>query len=76
MVDLNEAATVVAVAGLGIASMPSWACENELESGRLVEVLPDWEMGLIELHALYPVGRSAKPSARTFVDYLVDEFKD
>src|SRR5579859_6598108 len=40
-----EVATAAAVAGLGIVSMGHLACRAELESGALVRVLPDWEMG-------------------------------
>jgi DNA-binding transcriptional LysR family regulator len=71
MVNVYEGATAAAVAGLGIAAMPRAACDSELMSGRLVRALPDWEMGSIELHAVLPTGRSAKWSARAFVDYLV-----
>ena len=76
VVNVSEGSTAAAAAGLGIASMTAGACDSELTSGRLVRVLPDWEMGSIDLHAVFPTGRSAKPSARAFVDYLVNEFKD
>jgi hypothetical protein len=31
-------------------------------------------MGEIELHAVFPAGRAAKPAARVSVDYLIEEF--
>ena len=67
---VNEGATAAAVAGLGILSTLEWGCRAELASGTLVEVLADWKMDSIEIHAVYPAGRAAKPSARAFVDYL------
>jgi DNA-binding transcriptional LysR family regulator len=70
---VNEVATAAAVAGLGLASMASVGCRSEIEKGSLVRVLSDWDMGAIELHAVFPGGRGAKPSARAFVDFLIAE---
>jgi DNA-binding transcriptional LysR family regulator len=70
---VNEVATAAAVAGLGLASMASVGCRSELEKGSLVRVLSEWDMGSVELHAVFPGGRGAKPSARAFVDFLVAE---
>ena len=71
---VNEVATATAVAGLGLVAMASVGCLTELEQGALVQVLPDWDMGSIELHAVFPGGKAAKPSARAFADFLVTEF--
>jgi hypothetical protein len=30
-------------------------------------------MGDIELHAVFPAGKAAKPAARAFVDFLIAE---
>jgi DNA-binding transcriptional LysR family regulator len=68
----NLAATAAAVAGLGIVSLGLWNCRPELASGALVQVLADWQMKPIELHALFAAGRAAKPSARAFADYLAN----
>ena len=64
------AATAAAVAGLGIVSTGLWNCRPELASGALVQVLADWQMSPIELHALFAAGRVATPSVRAFADYL------
>jgi DNA-binding transcriptional LysR family regulator len=67
---VHEAAIAAAVAGLGIVSGGFLGCRTEIASGTLVHVLPDWEMDRIDVHALFPAGRAAKPSARAFADYL------
>lgn len=67
---VNEVATALAVAGLGIVAMAGLGCRRELEDGRLVRLLPDWDMGMAELHAVFAGGRAPKPSARAFVDFL------
>ena len=68
---VNEVATAAAVAGLGLVSMATFGCRRELAEGSLVRVLPDWDMGSVELHAVFPGGKAAKPSARAFADFLV-----
>lgn len=73
MATVNEVATTAAVAGLGLALMASVGCRSEIESGSLVQVLQDWDMGAVELHAVFPDGRGAKPSAQAFADFLVAE---
>jgi DNA-binding transcriptional LysR family regulator len=74
-VTLNEGAIAAAVAGLGIVSTSLWSCRKELTRGALVQVLADWEMGQMELHAVLTAGRAAKPSARLFTEFLVAEFR-
>lgn len=69
-VSVNEVATAAALAGLGIAVMSLGACLRELEEGSLVRLLPDWDMGRVEVHAVFAAGRAAKPAARAFADYL------
>ena len=75
-VTVNEASTVAALAGLGIISTSYWSCREELEKGTLVQLLPEWEIGNVEVNALITGGRTAKPSARAFVDYLVSSFNE
>jgi DNA-binding transcriptional LysR family regulator len=74
-VTVNEGAVAGAVAGLGIVSTSLYSCRKELMSGVLVRVLPDWDMGRMEVHAVLAAGRAAKPSAREFTEFLVTEFR-
>lgn len=74
VVTFNEVGIAAAVAGLGIVSMSVGAARKEVEDGSLVRVLADWDMGDIELHAVFPAGRAAKPSARAFTDFIIVEF--
>lgn len=66
----NESAVAAAVAGLGITVTSLWACRSELERGALVDVLADWSMAPVVLHAVFPAGRAAPPAARLFTDHL------
>jgi DNA-binding transcriptional LysR family regulator len=75
VITTNEGALTAAVAGGGIVLSSYDACRAELERGVLRRVLADWDMGLIEVHALYPGGRAAKPAARTFGDFVAAEMR-
>ena len=67
-----EGAITAAVAGLGVVMASTGACRRELASGTLVRVLPDWDLGTFDLHAVFPAARVAKPSARAFISYLAE----
>lgn len=69
-IAVNEGAMAAAVAGLGIARTSLWGCRAELADGRLRQVLADWTMDQVDLHAVFPGGRAASPAARALVDYL------
>jgi DNA-binding transcriptional LysR family regulator len=75
-IDASLGAIAAAVAGLGIVMTPLGACRRELERGELVRLLPEWNAGTVELNAIYPSGRAAKPSARAFVDYLIATLRE
>jgi len=69
----TEGALAAAVAGLGITSTTSWACRREFESGALVQLLPEWKMADLPVHAYFPLGRATRMAARTFVDFIAAE---
>jgi DNA-binding transcriptional LysR family regulator len=69
-VTTNDASVAAAAAGLGIISTGYWACRAELESGKLVKLLTDWQLPPVELNAVFAARRTAKASSRAFVDFL------
>jgi DNA-binding transcriptional LysR family regulator len=73
-VSVNEAATDAALSGLGIVTTSLWGCKAEVDSGQLVHLFPDWQIGHVPVNAVLSGGRSAKPSAKGFTDFLVDSF--
>jgi DNA-binding transcriptional LysR family regulator len=66
----NEGAVAAAVNGLGIVSTVIWGCRKELEERQLVPLLTDWRTQLVQLHAVFPPGRSSKAASRAFVEHL------
>jgi DNA-binding transcriptional LysR family regulator len=59
-----------AVAGLGIAVLPSFMITPELRAGRLVTLLERYSFVRLTIHALTPAG-SSPPKVRAFIDQLV-----
>ena len=74
MITVNEGTTAAAVAGMGIISSSLVGCRSEIESGRLVQLLPEWTIGTVEVNAVLAGGRNAKASSRAFVAYLAESF--
>ena len=72
LANQNEVAVAAAVAGLGIVAMSHEGCRAELESGALVELLPEWDRGDVDVHAVFVGGRAAKPSAKAFAEFLIE----
>lgn len=66
--------TSVRVDGRLAFSTSFLGCRAELESGTLVELLPEWSLGSVEVNAVPPGNHRAKASARAFVEYLADSF--
>jgi DNA-binding transcriptional LysR family regulator len=76
IVNSSTVAAAAAVAGLGVLSTGEISVMSELETGRLVRVLPDCEMGSADISVVLPAGRAAKPSARAFADFIAAEFRE
>ena len=73
----GEALRAVAVAGLGVARLAAFQVRADLDAGRLVPVLEDYDPGETEdIHAVY-VGQGAHLPARVraFLDFLVAHVK-
>lgn len=59
--------------GIGIAVLPLFRCKSALQEHQLQQVLPDWCIPEIPLHAVYPSTRYLSPKVKAFVDYVRDE---
>src|SRR6202030_3357940 len=63
-----------ALAGHGLACLPTYFVGAALESGRLVTVLDDYMAPPLTLRALYPHNRHLSAKVRAFVDFLTARF--
>ena len=60
--------------GVGVAQLPTMMIVNELESGRLIDILPEWAPKSHVVHALFPSRRGLLPSVRALIDHLAAEY--
>jgi DNA-binding transcriptional LysR family regulator len=69
-----ETLRALALAGEGLALLPTYAVGDELRSGRLVTPMPDYR-GFSEstLYAVYLPNRFGSPKLRAFVEFLLEK---
>lgn len=66
-----------ALAGLGIAVLPTFICYQELAAGRLQQLLSDYRSGeQASAYALYPSRRHLPLRVRVFIDFLAARLGD
>ena len=65
---------LAAIGGLGVVALPGYVCRDEVQSGLLRRILPDWTAGDSTLTAIMPYRQGLLPSVRAFVEHLVAEF--
>ncbi len=72
MATLKEAAGE----GLGIVTLPAYTCRDELASGRLVRVLPEWHAGRASLSLMMPRRSGFAAPVVALQEFLLAEFAD
>jgi DNA-binding transcriptional LysR family regulator len=77
--DFGFALVEMARAGLGIALLPDWSVHDDLKSGRLVRLFPDYKVSHIEfengVYAVFPRSRQTSVKLRLFIDFLAAIFR-
>jgi DNA-binding transcriptional LysR family regulator len=63
-----------ALAGIGIAALPTYAVERALADGTLQQVLPQWRLADVSIWACMPSRKHVPLSTRAFMDFLLQEF--
>ncbi|MFC3694908.1 LysR family transcriptional regulator [Chenggangzhangella methanolivorans] len=71
--DNAEALRLAALGGRGIALLADFLVEPDLAEGRLVRVLPEWQVADSTVYAVYPHGRHVPAKTRAFVDFVAAE---
>jgi DNA-binding transcriptional LysR family regulator len=72
MATLKEAAGK----GLGIVALPAYTCRDELASGKLVKVLPEWHAGQASLSLMMPRRSGVAAPVVALQEFLQAEFAD
>tara|TARA_R110002124_G_scaffold1797_19_gene11636 strand:+ start:9267 stop:10181 length:915 start_codon:yes stop_codon:yes gene_type:complete len=73
----NDGQLIVKAArdGLGILAQPTYIIEDEVDSGRLVRVLDEWDLPRLTMNIAYPSKSFVPLRTRLFIDFLVERFR-
>lgn len=74
----NDGQLICAAArdGLGILAQPTYIIQSDLDSGRLVRVLDDWDLPRLTMNIAYPSKFFMPLRTRLFIDFLVQTFRE
>jgi len=76
--DDTEAVLDLAMAGRGLALLPTWAIGDALRDGKLVQLLPEWEAqparAAAAVWAVYPPKKTVSSKVRAFIDFYTAVF--
>ncbi len=70
-----EAVLEAAVAGMGVALVPTWMLGSKELRTSLTPILRSWQPRRRPISVVYPSRRFLAPRTRVVIDFLVDEFR-
>jgi len=70
IVDSMDAVCQLAIAGLGLATPPAFFVEEDIQRGRLVEPLPEWQAESLPVFAVWPPNTSKESLTFRFMAFL------
>jgi DNA-binding transcriptional LysR family regulator len=62
------------LAGMGIAMRTSYTLGDDMVAGRVVRVLPDYQINKVAVRLVYPSRRLLSAKVRSFVDFMMAQF--
>ena len=71
----GEAIRQAVMADIGIAASPAWLIQDDLKSGKVIEILRDFTPPPGEINAVYPSGRHVSAKVRAFTEFVKAEFE-
>ncbi|MFG1328798.1 LysR family transcriptional regulator [Xanthobacter autotrophicus] len=72
--DCNDGQVIrqAALAGLGILIQPLYIVQGDIEAGRLVPLLIDWQLPMLTMNIAYQNKARLPAKIRVFTDFLID----
>ncbi len=58
------------LSGLGIARMPTFVVGKDIKDGRLIRLLPEYELLELSIYIMYPDRQFLAPKVRAFIDFF------
>lgn len=65
----------LALEGAGIAFLPSFFCDSEVKSGKLVSILKEWSSEIAPMHFVYPDQKYVSPIVKAFIEMSTDALR-
>jgi len=62
-------------AGLGLAMLPDFLAADDIERGRMIEVLPAWRLAALSIYAVWPPNAPRDGLTARFVNFLEDRVR-
>ena len=72
----SEAILAMARRGLGVALLASWILEDDLQQGRLLSLLPEYEPPRAPIQALLPPTKHVPPAVRSLLDFISSSLQE
>jgi DNA-binding transcriptional LysR family regulator len=69
--DNGDIIRLAAQGGAGIIFQPHFIVGEDIDAGRLVRLLPEWQSAELGVYAVYPSRKHLSAKVRTFVDFMV-----
>jgi DNA-binding transcriptional LysR family regulator len=69
----GDSCVAASLAGAGIQLQPTFLIDQELASGQLVEILPQFRSAELGIYAVYPSRKFVLPKVRVLVDFLASK---
>lgn len=73
--DDFETVKACVLQGEAVGLIPTFLCESEEKSGKLIKVLPQWCWGAFSLSFVYPAQRFVPPKVQSFIAWAVKNVK-
>ena len=71
----SEFEVAATCAGLGITKLPTHLCLDELQSGKLVQILADIELEDIGIYVVYPHRQYLSAKVKVFIEFMQSRLK-
>ncbi|MCC5067589.1 LysR family transcriptional regulator [Xanthomonas campestris] len=73
LLDATLAVREAVCHGVGLSVLPEYVVADDLAAGRLLHVLPQWQLPSGGIHAVFPAARFRPAKVRAFVELLLEQ---
>ena len=74
--DDMAALALAAQNGVGIVQLPLYMVQDQLQTGSLISLVPNWQPSAGIIHAVFSSRRGQSPAMRSFVDFIAKAFSN